>query len=421
MDCLAGAADDQEKGVEMGTHEKYASSWDNWVVWLNHVKAGSDPYLQGFSCTEKIRCLCGFLHALRRGDFSPTGDQIKGTTAKTAINHVAATLTASGGKDPRLDGSGKPSLLIERQISSYKKVDPKTKHQKAIPPEVYRFILRRAKLPRKRAVAELLCSALFFAKRSCEYSKTQRHHEKQTRTIRPCDVTFIKDNKILSHAHPNLHNADIVIVTFGPQKSDAHRDESIPQESTNDEELNPVWHLAYTIRRLRSYPGYDMTWPIYTYYDSRTKRFSDIRSYEVKDTIQSAVTAIGPDILGFSAEDVGTHSNRGAFTMMLYLSGAPIFTIMKLGRWLSDAFLDYIEQQVLSFSKGISTKMLHSNTFFNFPVKAQTSEIIDEKQTETETPDQSNHYKRSKQTKIFGRHNSLRDQIRPSTWPIQLK
>ena len=164
-----------------------------------------------------------------------------------------------------------------------------------------------------------------------------------------------------------------------------------------------------------------MSWPIYTYYDSRTKRFSDIKSYEIKDTIQSAVTAIGPDILGFSAEDVGTHSNRGAFAMMLYLSGAPIFTIMKLGRWLSDAFLDYIEQQVLSFSKGISTKMLHSNTFFNFPVKAQTSEIIDEKQTETETPDLPNHYKRSKQTKVFGRHNSLRDQIRPSTWPIQLK
>ena len=81
--------------------------------------------------------------------------------------------------------------------------------------------------------------------------------------------------------------------------------------------------------------------------------------------------------------------------MMLYLLGAPIFTIMKLGRWLSDAFLDYIEQEVLSFSKGIRTKMLHSFTFFNFPVKKQTSERTNEKQAETDPPNQTNHYKRS--------------------------
>jgi len=176
-----------------------------------------------------------------------------------------------------------------------------------------------------------------------------------------------------------------------------------------------MWHLAYTIRRLRTYPGYNPTWPINTYYDSKTKRFSDIRSYEIKDIIQSAVTAIGPVVLGFSAEDVGTHSNRGAFAMMLYLSGAPVFTIRKLGRWLSDAFLDYIEQQVLSFSKGISTKMLHSNTFFNFPVKKQTPERIDEKRAENDLPNQINHYKRTEQTKCFGHHNSLRDQLRPPT------
>jgi len=239
--------------------------------------------------------------------------------------------------------------------------------------------------------------------------------------IRLCDVTFIKDNKTLSYDHPNLHHADIVIVTFRPQKSDAHRNKSILQESTTDDELNPVWHLAYTIKRLRSYPGYNTTWPIYSYYDSKTKRFSDIRSYEIKDTIQSAFTAIGPDVLGFSAEDVETHSNRGAFTMVIYLSGAPVSTIMKLGRWLSDVFLDYIEQQVLSFLKGRSKKMLHSNTFFNVPVKKQTSERISKKSAENDLPHQINHYKRTEQTKMFGRHNSLRDQFRPSTWPIQLK
>ena len=118
-----------------------------------------------------------------------------------------------------------------------------------------------------------------------------------------------------------------------------------------------------------SYPGYEDTWPIYTFYDKESKLFSDINSYKFLDTIRAAVKSIGPDILGFTEDDVGTHSNRGAFAMMCLLAGTPLFQVMKIGRWLSDAFLDYVEQQILEFSKGVSKKMLFSDSFFNFPVK----------------------------------------------------
>ena len=296
---------------------------------------------------------------------------------------------------------------MRRQVQSYKKSDPKTKHQKAIPPEVYRFILRRAKHPRARARAELLCGNLFFASRSCEYSKTQRHKEKRTRTVRPCDVTFRdSDGSIIPHSHPRLHEAQYVIVTFGPQKSDDHRDEAVPQERTNDPELNPVWHWAYTIRRLQSYPDYDPKWPIYTYYDSGKKRFSDIRSYEVLDDICAAVTAIGVAVLGFTADDVGTHSNRGGFAMMMYLAGVPVFTIMKMGRWLSDAFLNYIEKQILTFSEGISKKMIASNTFFNFPVNKKLHKKKDPKTRSI------GHYRHPAKDKVFGRNKSFRDHFK---------
>lgn len=404
MDCLVGAAEDQEKGVQLGTHAKYAGSWNCWLVWLEYIGA-DDPYLQQLSCPQRIRTMCAFMHALRRGDFSPGGAQIKGKTAKTTVDHVAATIVASDGQDPRFDSSNNESLILKRQVQGYKKSDPKTKHQKAIPPEVYRFILRRAQHPRSRAKAELLCGNLFFASRSCEYSKTQKHEEKRTRTLRPCDVQFTKNGRIINHTHPLLHQADYVIVTFGPQKADQHQDEAIPQEATEDPELNPVWHWAHTIRRLMSYPKYDPTWPIYTFYDEKTKLFSDIRSYEILDTIRAAVEAIGVEVLGFTAAEVGTHSNRGAFAMMLYLAGAPVFTIMKLGRWLSDAFLDYIEQQVLAFSRGISTKMLYSNTFFNFPVKPQ-----EKKKKINRDPTSRGQYTGSERSHIFGR--SLRDQYR---------
>lgn len=384
------------------------------MVWLDYVGA-DDPLLQELDSPKRIRIMCAFLHSLRRGDFSPDGNPIKGNTASATIDHVAATIVTSGGVDPRLDSSNKKSLLINRQLQGYKKVDPTTKHQKAIPPEVFRFILRRGNNPRGKAIAELLCGALFFGNRSCEYSCTQRHEEKTTRTIRPCDIQFRLGGAFIPHTHPLLHEADLVIITFGPQKADIHQDEAIPQEATDDPELNPVRHWAFTIRRLMSYPKYDPTWPVYTYYDFKNERFSDLRSYEILDTIRAAVTAIGYDILGINASDVGTHSVRGAFAMMLYLAGVPVFTTMKLGRWASDAFLQYIEQQVLSFSHGASKKMLFSNTFFNFPVKPHKP-----KDRSLRDHHSIGHYSQSARTQIYGRHSSLRDlQHRPPTWPIK--
>mmetsp|Transcript_23063 Transcript_23063/g.41164 ORF Transcript_23063/g.41164 Transcript_23063/m.41164 type:complete len:82 (-) Transcript_23063:2321-2566(-) len=78
-----------------------------------------------------------FMHAIRQGNFSKNRMLIKGDSASTVVDHVAATIQTSGGQDPRMDESNNKSFLIKRQLQSYKKVDPKTKHQKAIPSKVY--------------------------------------------------------------------------------------------------------------------------------------------------------------------------------------------------------------------------------------------------------------------------------------------
>ena len=55
---------------------------------------------------------------------------------------------------------------------------------------------------------------------------------------------------------------------------------------------------------------------------------------------------------------------------MVYLAKEPVYTIMLIGRWSSDAFLAYIEKQIKEFTKGVSTRMLQNNTFFNLPLAA---------------------------------------------------
>ena len=40
--------------------------------------------------------------------------------------------------------------------------------------------------------------------------------------------------------------------------------------------------------------------------------------------IRQAVTTLGPSVLGFSAKEVGTHSNRSGGAMGMFLSGTPV-------------------------------------------------------------------------------------------------
>ncbi len=50
--------------------------------------------------------------------------------------------------------------------------------------------------------------------------------------------------------------------------------------------------------------------------------------------------------------------------MVMYLAGVPVFTIMLLGCWSSDAFLHYICKQVKEVSSGISNRMISNKNFF---------------------------------------------------------
>eukprot|EP00957_Ditylum_brightwellii_P115847 8837286-Ditylum_brightwellii.AAC.1 len=53
--------------------------------------------------------------------------------------------------------------------------------------------------------------------------------------------------------------------------------------------------------------------------------------------------------------------------MAMYLARVPVYTIMLIGRWSSNAFLVYIRKQVQDFTKGISSKMIISPNFFTIP------------------------------------------------------
>ena len=53
--------------------------------------------------------------------------------------------------------------------------------------------------------------------------------------------------------------------------------------------------------------------------------------------------------------------------MAMFLAKVPIYIIMIVGRWASYAFVKYLRQQVLGFTKNINERMLATEHFTTLP------------------------------------------------------
>ena len=53
--------------------------------------------------------------------------------------------------------------------------------------------------------------------------------------------------------------------------------------------------------------------------------------------------------------------------MAMYLGGVPVFAIMMIGRWSSDAFMKYIRKQIEQFTFDVSARMLTMQHFRHVP------------------------------------------------------
>lgn len=248
-------------------------------------------------------------------------------------------------------------------MKGYKNADPASKPQKALPPSVFRSVASVTITPLDVAIGQLVIGAFFFAMRSCEYSTVSG--ERRTKLLSLKSIRFFKDKKLLPHDSPHLHLADSVSITFEFQKND-QRDETITMHRTADPTLCPVRSWSAIVTRIWSYPGVTADTPVNTFQLPNGK-LAQVKSSEILKSLRNAVTIIGVDILGFKSSEMGTHSIRSSAAMAMYLAGVPVYTIMLIGRWSSDAFLRYIRRQVQEFSAGVSARMLLPSDYFTIP------------------------------------------------------
>jgi hypothetical protein len=248
--------------------------------------------------------------------------------------------------------------------------DPPKRQQRAITPQLLRSMYERSgsgSVVRNDSetaiVAEVAIVAYFFAMRSCEITETPEPG--RTKITRLRGVTFRDHrNREMDHNSEELTTARRVTVTFENQKNGLKNDRRT-HEKSGDQVMCPVLRLASLIKRvLRTVPMAGPDTPVGATYINNEQ--SKVTAETLRKNLRLACTlGGGKEVFGYGAADIGTRSIRYGAAMGLFLMNHPVAKIKILGRWSSDAFLDYIWPQVLEWTNQMSSDMIRNNSFFD--------------------------------------------------------
>ena len=86
--------------------------------------------------------------------------------------------------------------------------------------------------------------------------------------------------------------------------------------------------------------------------------------------VRASTKALNLHDNGIDADLVGAHSLRAGGAMALKLHGYDEITIMKMGRWRSLTFTQYIHEQIAHLAKDVSKKMSIPLPFLNIAAVA---------------------------------------------------
>jgi hypothetical protein len=219
--------------------------------------------------------------------------------------------------------------------TSTKSLDPGEVPQVAVAGLILCQFNKQSISPLDLALCELFIGAFFYAMRSCKY--IQVTGQRKTKLLALRNIRFFIGNKILHHGSNSLHLADTVSITFEFQKRDAKND-VITHHKMNDKLLCPVKIWGKINHRIYHYNSSNPNTTVNTYLfeDGSVLLFTGA---QLLKHLRLAALIIGPDSLGFTAGKIGLHSAHSGAAMAMYLAGVPIFTIMLLGCWSSNAFL----------------------------------------------------------------------------------
>jgi hypothetical protein len=125
----------------------------------------------------------------------------------------------------------------------------------------------------------------------------------------------------------------------------------------------PVKALAQRIHHINTHNGASADRLICDYFDKDT--WHSATSKDIITIIRLSAKTLNLQNNGIDPDLIGAHSLRAGGAMALKLHGFDNITIMKMGRWTSLTFSQYIHNQIACLSEDISRKMSMPLPFVN--------------------------------------------------------
>jgi hypothetical protein len=348
------------------TRQKY------WKHWVEYTKAfNQDPLLNNLDELQKLVILTAFAARVRSGYFG-RGTQVRVPSVTEALSAVAKTLQLAGKPSPIHEAEGIYKIPVARLVEGYRRQDPPSVPQLAIPLSVPQEMQRRgykSKCKIKQATGDLGIIAFYYLLRVGEYTKPRyipNSKKRATRTVqfRVCDVGFFLNGKVLPRKSPlkSLLQATSCTLKITNQKN-GRMGQTIHHHATNQQAC-PVRALAHRIYHILSNKGtsHNLLCDIW---DDEACEWAQVTSLHMTRGLREAVQTLQLHDNGIDADLVGPHSLRAGGAMALKLTGAADTTIMKMGRWSGLTFLQYIHNQIAHISAGLSDQMSQRLKFIN--------------------------------------------------------
>ena len=365
------------------TSEIREKFWRHWCDYCGPI--GIDPYLDEESFQDTIRTATGFAGRVRKGRYGH-GRQVQTGSVRAALGGVNATIALDTGRRPLHEKGAveKYVLPIQHMLKGFEREDPPTVKKLAIHPDLPDWLCkwghRRGASEHSKAIGDLEMIAFYFLLRVGEYTAPKkRGRQPRTKQFTVNDVTFFTINANGFFTPLPLHASESELLTavaatlrITDQKN-AFKGACVHHGALEGEShACPVKALARRVAHIRKHTKRGDTM-LCAFWDEIGR--GDVTDKDMSLHMKFAAASLGYPARNIPLARIDTHSNRAGGACAMKLAGYDDESIRKMGRWLpsSNAFLEYIQQQLSGFSQGMSNKMRRIAKFTNMEGSANHS------------------------------------------------
>ena len=134
-------------------------------------------------------------------------------------------------------------------------------------------------------------------------------------------------------------------------------------QQANGRDTCPIKALAHRIHHINTHNGASDDRLLCDYFDNG--EWHSLQSTDIITIVRTSAKILKLDKQGIHPDLIGAHSLRAGSAMALCLHGFEDTVIMKMGRWTSLTFLQYIHTQIAHLAEDISRKMSIPLPFLN--------------------------------------------------------